>query len=283
MKIPLISQLKDVCIFGVILIAATPACAEQFNFDHTIMRDTVVVQKPESAGTIKKFSDYYKKHNAPRVAIFLNRTLSDDVREWKTEQRSVVAGSGSITNVTESRLRFREETVKGPVATYQQENAGVQVARNNSGEAYLWEFEAGFMQPFLNAGVNLVDRATILRLLSKNSDQGIANEVIETKKNEMNALLTYADIYIELLITRHPSAPTGYEFKAVAKEIKTGRVVGLATSLNWDIEKERPKKVVTTSTGYKVIDDPKMPKVQNISKDMAFDLMNSIIAGWSVI
>jgi hypothetical protein len=51
--------------------------------------------------------------------------------------------------------------------------------------------------------------------------------------------------------------------------------------LNWDTEKERPKKVITTSTGYKIIDDPKMPKIQNVSKDMAIDLMNSIVAGWS--
>ena len=279
MNSPRISRLTSACVFGAWLIAA-PVSAEQFNLDPTIMRDTAAPAKSESAGTIRRFSDSYRRHQTPRVAIFLNRSLSDDVREWKTDQRAVVTGQGSVSTATETRFGRHEETVKGPMAAYQQQNNAVEEARDNTGETYHWEFESGFMQPFLSAGVNLVDRATILRLMSKTADQG-ADGLIETKKNEMNALLSYADVFIELLITRQPSAPTGYEFRAIAKEIKTGRVVGMATSLNWDSAKERPKKVITTSKGYKVVDDWKAPKVQNIAGDMAIDLMNSIMTGWS--
>lgn len=271
---------RNICLFGAVLIMAAPVWAEEFALDHTITREAGAGRQTESAGTIKKFAAAYKSRNNPKIAIFLNRTLSDDVREWKTGYRGVVAGSGSVTTSSETQLRYREETVKGPVAVSLQQENGVKEARDNTSESYLWEFEAGFMQPFLSAQANLVDRATILRLVSKDSDQGLANDLIETKKNEMNALLNHADIFIELLITRSPSAPTGYEFKAVAKEVKTGRILALATSLSWDNAGEAPKKVITTETGYKIIDDPKMPKVQHVSKDMAIDLMNGLVTGW---
>jgi hypothetical protein len=275
------SPRRKACLLGLLLLAAAPAWGQEFALDASITRDGAVARKSENSGALKRFAESYKSHNKPKIAIFLNRTLSDDVREWKTNGRAVLAGNGSVTTSVESPLHYREETVKGPLAVYGQTENGVGGARNNTDEPYLWEFESGFMQPFLSAGANLVDRATILRLVSKGSDQGIAAEAIETKKNEMNALLNYADIYIELLITRQPSAATGYEFKAVAKEIKTGRIVGMATSLNWDNAGERPKKVIATDKGYQIIDDPKMPRVKNVSNDMALDLMSSLATAWS--
>ena len=271
----------NLCLLGLLALAA-PALGEEFALGHNITRDAVPAAKGESSGTLKRFSDSYKSQHSPKLAIFLNRTLSDDVREWTTSERSVIAGSGSVTSSSETPLRYREETVKGPVAVYRQQENGVQEARDNTSESYLWELEAGFMQPFLNAGAKLVDRATILRLVSKNSDQGIAHEVIETKKNEMNALLNHADIYIEILVTRTHSAPGAYEFKAVAKEVKTGRVLGIASSLDRDMEKERSRKIVTTSEGYKIVDAPKKAKVKNVSSDVALELMNSMVTGWSV-
>jgi hypothetical protein len=263
------------------LLLSSVAAAEQMKLDSTIMRDGVVRKPNEMAGTLKNFSDAYKANQKPKIAIFLNRTLSDDVREWKTNQRAVITGNGSVTMSSETPLRYREETVKGPMAAYEQQQNTVTEARQAPAETYVWSFEDGFMQPFLRAGATLVDRATIMRILSQKVDQGSQNDPIEMKKTEMNALTSFTDIYIELLITRHPSAPTGYEFRAVAKEIKTGRIVGSATSLNWDTDTARPKKVIATEKGYRIIDDPEMPKVQNVSSDLAVDLMNSMISVWN--
>lgn len=273
---------RSACTVLFLLTLQAPALAEQYNLDHTIMRDTAGGKKDESAGTVRKFADVYKKHSSPKVAIFLNRTLSDDVREWKTDRRSVISGNGSVTNSSETVLHYREETVKGPIAAYNQDHNGVEAARNTASETSAWAFEDGFIQPFLKAGVNLVDRATIMRLLSQKADQGINSEVIETKKTEMTALLNYADVYVELLVTGNPSAPTGYEFKAMAKEVRTGRIIGSATSLNWD-ERDRPKKVVATAKGYEVVDDPRMPGVQTASRELAVDLMNSLMSSWSAL
>jgi hypothetical protein len=269
------------CSFSLLLALQGSAFCEQYNLDHNIMRDTVAAKKDDSTGTLKKFSESYKGRKSPKMAIFFNRSLSDDVREWQVGNRTVVAGEGALTASSETLLHYREESIKGPITVYNEQYNGVKEARDNASESYVWAFEDGFIQPFLRAGANLVDRGTIMRLISQKADQGFKNELIETKKAEMTALLDYADIYIELLVTRYPSAPTGYEFKAMAKEVKTGRIVGSATSLNWDAEKDRPKKVITTDKGYKVIDDPKMPKVQNVARDLAVDLMNSLMSGWT--
>lgn len=273
-------QLAVSCIFVTITAVQAPALADQFNLDRTIMRDTVPARKDDNAGTVNRFAEIYGSRQKPKIAVFVNRALSDDVREWRTERRDVMSAD-SVTSTSGTPLHYREDSVNGPLAISRQEYNGVKEARNNTSESYLWSFEDGFMQPFLQAGANLVDRATIMRLVSQKADQGLKSDAIETKKTEMSALLDYADVYVEILITRSPSAPTGYEFRAAAKEVKTGRILANATSLNWDISKERPKKVITTPAGYKVVNDNSMLKAQTVSRDLALDLMNGLISCWT--
>lgn len=233
-----------------------------------------------ASGTIMRFKDAYVQAKKPRIAIFLNRTLSDDVREWNTELRVAVSGDGAISKTRETLAGRTEETVKGNVAVAGQTalNPGATGGRISPKESYMWPFEDGFMQQFLRGGAVLVDRAAILRLTSRETSQKF--DAIEAKKIEMNALLNYADIFIELLITRSPSAPSGYEFRATAKEVQTGRILANATSLNWDADQARPKKVITTSAGYEIVDDSSFPKVQVLSRDLALDLMNMLTAAW---
>lgn len=233
-----------------------------------------------ASGTIMRFRDAYVQAKSPRIAIFMNRTLSDDVREWNTESRIAVSGDGSVSKTRETVAGRTEETVKGNVAVAGQTalNSAAGGGRVSPRESYLWPFEDGFMQQFLKGGAVLVDRAAILRLTSREISQKF--DAVEAKKIEMNALLNYADIFIELLITRSPSAPSGYEFKASAKEVQTGRILANATSLNWDAEQARPKKVITTPGGYEIVDDTAFPKVQVLSRDLALDLMNMLIPAW---
>ncbi len=263
------------------MVSAATVLADQFNLGDNITRDAGPVRSDIASGTLKQFSEAYKANSKPKVAIFLNRTLSDDVREWRTDARAVISGNGSVTMSSETPLHYREETVKGPVAASVQEYNGSSGERNTADEPSMWAFEDGFMQMFLRAGVTLIDRGTVMRLLSRKSSQGIGNEAIEVKKTEMDALVNNADVYIELLITRYPSAPTGYEFRAVAKEVRTGRILASVTSLNWDNEKYRPKKVITTDKGYKIVKDKKMPRLQDMSRDLAVDLMNAMLLSWN--
>jgi hypothetical protein len=53
-------------------------------------------------GTIQRFSKAYADKGSPRIAIFLNRALSDDVREWQSDARVAAAyEQRGITQLTE--------------------------------------------------------------------------------------------------------------------------------------------------------------------------------------
>lgn len=236
----------------------------------------------ETSGTIKRFSSIYRSKGAPRIAVFLNRSLSDEVREWRSGRRVIISGEGSVSKSRETGQTFREETVSGPMAVTEQQRLGLGGGRVNPQEETLWPFEDGFIQPFLQAGAKLIDRSTIMRLVALKDAEGKTNDYnpVPLKKVEMGALIDHADIFVELLISRVPSAPCGYEFKAAAKEVKTGRIIANATSLNWDKKRFEKKKVITTSSGYEIKKETTLPKMNELSHDLAMDMMNLLINTW---
>lgn len=250
----------------------------QIALDGGILREGGAVAAAGQGST--RFAESYKAAGKPRIAILFNRQLSDEVREWRTEGRVVAIGEGSVTHTRDGVFGRESETVKGPVAVAVQTQMEENGQRVGPGERYTWGFEDGFMQPFLRAGAVLVDRATIMRLASRDISQGSKADPIGVKKVEMDALVNNADVFIEILISRSPSALYGYEFKATAKEIRSGRILASSTSLNWDRTAMRPKKVITTDKGYQIVDDNAFPAVQKLSGDLALDLMNSLAAQW---
>jgi len=253
-------------------------------YGNQIALDSGIVRESGPSGgaafpATDRFEASYKAAGRPRIAILFNRRLSDEVREWRSEARIVKTGDGGVTTTRETAFGRESETVKGPSSVSVQTGMEMNGQHSYPGESYAWGFEDGFIQPFLRAGTVLIDRATIMRLASRSISQG--NAPIEVKKVEMDALVNNADIFIEILISRYPSAMYGYEFKASAKEVRTGRILASSTSLNWDRSKSRPKKVVVTDKGYELVNDNAFPSVQKLSADLALDLMNSLAAQWA--
>ena len=88
------------------------------------------------------------------------------------------------------------------------------------------------MSDLLASGVQLVDRATVMRLLA--SDIDVAKDstgMLSVKKIETDALKGKVDIFIEILAI--PSIEPGrrYDYRAVAKQLKTGQVIATVTTL----------------------------------------------------
>lgn len=259
---------------------------ERFELGDNISRNRPGFESEANAfqGIFGRFSAAYKLKDQPRIAIFLNRSLSDEVREWHVDQRTVVSGNGSITSTRETKHTFREDTMTGPLSVSEQRKIDIGGNRINPQEQILWPFEDGFMQPFLRAGAKLIDRATIMRLsaLKEAEQKNAGYDPVSAKKVEMSSLVDKADIFIEVLISRTPFAPGGYEFKASAKEVKTGRIIANATSLNWDKERLEKKKIIATSSGYKISKETELPEMKDLSRDLAIDLMNSITNTWEL-
>jgi len=238
------------------------------------------LMNPEIIGT---FQQTYKQAGEPRLAIFLNRSLSDEVREWHTQNRLVTSVSGHY----EKKSGDVTETFTGPggAAVYGQTHME-NPERSSPGESWMWRFEDGFLAPFLETGTKIVDRATIMRLTAAQSGtQGSAYAPMAVKKIEMDALTDKADLFIEILIRRAPASKLGYEFKASAKDIKTGFIRANVTSFGWDYKTtgKTNEKVVATATGYEFVKETQkveLPEVNVIARDLALALMQSLAGNW---
>lgn len=236
-------------------------------------------------GTIQRFAKAYADKGSPRIAVFLNRALSDDVREWQSDVRLAAAyEQRGVVQLTE-RIHEKEisatqsnVTAAGALAIEQPTDTGER--RPPASEAWVWAFEDGFLKPMLDAKVKAVDRATIVRLTAA-TGKGSALQPVAPKQIEMDALKDHADILVEVLVSRSPSAPYGYEFKASAKEIGTGMILANVTSARWNSRNRAGRVVVATSDGYKVGHGLALPGVQDVASDLALDLMNALARSWA--
>ncbi|MDM8541851.1 hypothetical protein QUF90_12255 [Desulfococcaceae bacterium HSG9] len=234
-----------------------------------------------SASITHKFKKVYSRIGSPRLAVFFNRALSDEVREWRTTERFAVTTSGKVTYETKKGKGKINGT--GGLSAYHQthlENPN----RNPMGESWMWRFEDGFLAPLLEVSTKVVDRATIMRLTaSASNQQGSAHDLMAVKKIEMDSLTGKADYLVEILVRRAPHSKLGYEFKASAKEVTTGIIRAHVTTINWDYgpQMKKPEKVIATDKGYQFkTEAPKLPDVHVVARDLALSLMDSLVANW---
>jgi hypothetical protein len=243
----------------------------------------------------ERFQKAYDKARQPRIALYLNRALSDEVREWKTNERIVVASqvkaqgalAGSTTGERPSgdlivigangEPQAETRTLEGKYAAAGEISASRQVhvedaARSTGPETWSWAFEDGFSQPFLAAGSRLVDRATILRLTA--AGQGSDSQPA-VKQVEMAALKEYADLLVEILVANRYQTGGNYEFKVSVKDVQSGRIVANATTL-YPGNRMRSHQYVETSRGFESQgEDPYLT-----GRDLALDLMESLAVAW---
>jgi hypothetical protein len=238
---------------------------------------------PEWPRITGDFQQAYDKRGKPRLAVYADRTLSEELREWNSVARFVV--HGNVKSEGKSLIpTLPTGEVGGAVAgTLQTQNPLTEI--RNAPEAILWEFEEGFMEPLLDAGAFLVDRNTMLRLQA--ADHPTAEKMpndMPVKKVEVQALLGRADVFMELLITRSPASPYGYEFKAAAKEVKSGRILATVTSLKW------PEKTVKTRRwrarslpaggDYELIEENILPPLRDLARRLSADMMSALAKMW---
>ena len=279
------------------LTASAPAASPQSPYIGKPLAGAVQpVSEDIYAASIKRLRAAYIEAESPRIAIYMNRSLSDEVREWITPMRSVVSGQGENVAVAggptivtpagavvdaggQTNVEGSTDTTRG-VSTYTQRHAE-HANRQDPPEIWMWRFEDNFFQPFLRAGTQLVDRGTTLRLIaSASGQQGEPYNVTAVKQVEMDALTEYADIYIEVLVTRDHTSPSGYAFRAVAKHTKNGIISASVTKTGRDSRYEKSFEVVSAKGGYELQRSSDALVLENVSQELAIDLMNSMASSW---
>ena len=101
------------------------------------------------------------------------------------------------------------------------------------------------------------------------------------KNIEMEALKEKTDILVELLVSRSPHSPYGYEFRATAKDIQTGQILANCTSANWKRHRILTEKIVATSEGYKRTRKESFPEIIEVAGELAKDVMLLLTDCWN--
>lgn len=215
---------------------------------------------------VASFHRLYEAQHRPRMAVFVNRELSDEVRDWKTSDVVIAAAcGGSQVAAIRSELPSAE--------------------RDSGPEDFMWQLEDRFLNQLLKVHVRLVDRSLILRLAAVAQNQkNDPNGLVMPKAIEMEALKGNADLLIELLVHRNDSALTGYEYAVKVFDINTGQILAEETSLRWDQATEASlisHEVITTQQGYSIVPKRGPIVVDRVAAKLAAGTMEALCDYWS--
>ena len=177
----------------------------------TLDRNNTAQLVPSSAtqAAVGQFGAAYNKAGKPRIALFWNRELTDQV---STDSREV-------TRINAHRSRDGNDYSLS--ASQGRETTALPHRNSSLSERDLWLVETEFTQRLLDAGAVLVDRAAIVRMTAVGASAPASMPGIE-----MSALAGKADLLLEVLLTRDDSAPLGWGFRSNLKDVRSGRVLG---------------------------------------------------------
>lgn len=225
--------------------------------------DTLLQAERTAAGqTLADFRKAYQRAGQPRLAIYFNRELSDDVEEWKTPVRIEQA----VTN-RKGELMQAETAVHLRAATTGH--------RTDPAEDRRWAFEDGFHSTFLAERAKLVDRRLMLRLAAAKRPED-AKATVAIRHVEVDAFKGYADVLVEVLIQRNASAPSGYNFKAQATSVKNAQILALVNAS--DIEPAQGRYVAGPN-GYERASSSDPEYIKSVGQQLAQRLMAALATG----
>lgn len=158
------------------------------------------------------FGSVYAERGRPKMALFANRVLSDSVLEW-TVQHGVTFDAEGLPH--DYKVSSRNE---------------LGGAQQNLQVAWMWSFEDGFTGAMGEAGAQLVDRATVMRLVAANDrGTGESERPLSVRQVELDALRQYAEVLVELLV--EPDDEVGFIMRARAIEVPSGVLLATANTI----------------------------------------------------
>ena len=245
------------------------------------------------ADPVATFAGAYREAGKPRLAFYWNRQLADTLSEWYGDSRVVVTTTGEGGVSGDLNLQGSGSRQTTAEVQRRQPAAG---QRLQPSENWEWEFQDGFLGPFLKSGAVVLDRAAIIRLTG--GGKGATEAAIETA-----ALQGMADLLVEVLVAPNARSTVGYELRARILEIKTGRILSYVNSRSlkdWNPE----QRIIATNRGFELPDEDnlsfgptggstafratssgfqqtqKPPKLVVISENLAYNVMESLTAQW---
>lgn len=233
----------------------------------------------DRADILGDFAAAYRKQNEPKLAVFWNRVFSDRLSQWIASERLIVTDKLILEAEVLERgePRTLEMEASGASAGYEQVSAP-EARRPGLGALADAEFEGGVHEPLLDAGVVLIDRATIMRLTEANMGRREGNDrVPDAQTVETEALKGYADYIAEITMLADADAPYDKAFRVVVKHVMSGRVVA-----NFVTRGEEP----STAGGWRAgphgyVREAGTPLgTGDVGRKLAYDMMSALERAW---
>lgn len=215
------------------------------------------------------FQKAYKKQKSPRIGIYWNKELSDELADWASDFRIVsktsVDGSGHFGDTSMGMDLDKTDTRE---VQYKSKSA----ERRQLREVLAAEFESAMTKRLLKNGVRLIDRAMILRLTSA-SGQQMSDVEIEALKAKTDYLAELAYI---------PSGSyQGFSIKITVKKVDTGEIVTYEFLDLDEAVREGKTKWVATDDGYEQRTEKQSVTLSMAGDASAVSLMESMTVSMS--
>ena len=223
------------------------------------------------------FENAYRKNGFPKIAIFNNRELSQNILDWQEGHRVVLAGK-------DKKQGDRSLVIAGGSTRF-----GDKGSRFSTSSNWKWRFENRLTEGFLSSGVKLVDRATIMRLVAADVDDAKdSSGLLSVKKIEMDALKGYADIFIEILAMPSGRSELKYELRASAKKVKTGEILAMVTTLGHSFAPLESQESDTGNSYDRIVPEGYVKKTKHhhenaeqVADWMLAEIQRGLVMAWS--
>jgi hypothetical protein len=268
------------------LLAAAPAGAQYRNNLPAVVTPppSPAIYKPNVRGN---FASAYQQAGRPRIAVFWNRELTDDVNSrYEDYQHSVRTTeehqSGSSDSTTaevgstsmSNSDRLQRETSDRASGSRLIAATGTRAA---SAESVTWRLESSFYNPFLGLGVRFIDRNMAMRALH-GGKAGITNPDLIAL--ETGALLGKADLLMEVLVSPDADSPIGCRFRVTVKDIDTGQVIGLLSTRAIP-QVDSHTGYVAGAGGFQKVTTRTTPNLEDFAERLAEETMAQLMRTWN--
>lgn len=218
-----------------------------------------------------RFSAAYARARQPRIVIFWNRELTDDVAGGTEEVTTLSADSVDNANGWR-RERDRRRGLDVDVGATSDQHLDAMLRKRTQridtglratpyGEAADFDIERGFTDALAEAGVRLMDRVALMRSGALGSDTA-DTQVIETR-----ALMNSADWTLEVVPMEEA------RWRIVARDVANGRIV--AKTISTGQPPTRPMPWVAGERGF-VRATPRAAGPYDIGRQIAADTMSAL-------
>ena len=223
------------------------------------------------------FRARYTQHGSPRIILFWNRALSDEVQSQYADRVSAVATTR--TGAVEGPVgETAYGAASGRIDTFDAASTRERVRegqRDSMAEAADWKAETAFNRAFIDNGARFVDRSVAIRATAHGRKLGPTPNAQEI---ETSAMIGKADLLMEVLQTPDPDSPVGYSFRAEIKDVRSGQILATAVN-NGSTVSHGPGRMVATSRGF-VREAPARASLEDVGESLAADLMRALSARW---